>query len=256
MHIPKEVFNSISFSIQYNEKVTKENYLRVFRSRLENSHFFGVIILHQQLLFRNMLKEEIGFTNYPLNLPLDFNTPARDLSLEYVNGYYDHTTKTIVINSMLFFKHNQKEFGTDIYAILRHELRHAIQHYIVDHIEEFANYENNISLYSLIFTGQNSLATFCQEETVNVDLLFNKIIEDNSLSMMFYALNITEREAHQIQYEIYEPNINLLEESYSFARRRYGKDLSDKEIDVLVDKAFSICIIIRIHVVHMNSAIN
>lgn len=238
MRIPKDVFNSAVSTVEYSDRATKDNYLRVFRARLENSRFFGLIILQKQLVFKDMLQQEVGFTNYPLDISLYFNTAIADPSLQHANGYYDHTTKTIVINSALFLKHNCKESGTDIYAVLRHELHHAIQHYMVDHIEEFADRRDNISLYSLIFTGQNCSATFCQTKPVNIDLLFNKIVEDNSLSVMFYALNITEREAHRIQYELYQPNTNLLEESYSFARRRYGRNLQDKEIDQLIDQSF------------------
>lgn len=62
MRIPKDVFNAAVSTVEYSDHVAKDNYLRVFRARLENSRFFGLITLQKQLVFKDMLQQEVGFT--------------------------------------------------------------------------------------------------------------------------------------------------------------------------------------------------
>lgn len=238
MQIPKEVFNSNNSNVLIPVANDPKQLADIVWTRLTNSSFFQLITLRKQFLLRDLFRQEVGMMNYPIDVSLEFNTSKYDPILDYANGYYSDESHTIVLNAKLFSKHYCEDIGVSIYAVLKHELRHAMQHYMIYHLEKFPENQSDIFLYGIILSGKDYCSTFCQKEPVRINLLMDRISENNALSVMFYALNITEREAHEIQYQLCPPKHNILSDSYEFARKRYGKTLTDKDIDDLMDQSF------------------
>lgn len=238
MQIPKEIFNSINSNTTALEIHDPRQFVDIVWTKLTNSSFFQLITLRKQFLLRDVLRQEIGMMDYPLALSLDFSTSKYNPILDYANGYYNHNDHTIVLNTKLLSDYYCEDIGVSIYSVLKHELHHATQHYMIDYLDQFPQDQSKVFLYGIILSGRSYQSTFCQKQPVHVDLLINRVAENNPLSVMFYALNITEREAHQIQYSLCFPKYDILFDSYEFARKRYGKSLSNQDIDILMDQSF------------------
>lgn len=178
---------------------------------------------------KNQFKEEVLKLPYKLAINLkiiDFKENT------FLNGQYKHNEKNIYINKHLLNTKSEKE----IFSILMHELTHAIQNYKIDNRDFFKNEKKYIDLLDICINKIEYPIVFCNINNDLCNFHINPSYAIYDKSNLLYILCLSEREAFEIQDKINETN--LLKEAYDTFNKIYKTNLSNEEINKLIDNCY------------------
>lgn len=189
-------------------------------------------IFQKESLLKAITDDTIKKSNYGYEVFIDYFSGDRNTYLFLVNGFYCHPDKTLSFNKDLLDEKN----GAYVYSVLRHELVHVGQYFLVDNFDKFPERESDIVKLSICLDYKEHPISFCSTAERTGKFLV-KFSTEESVNL-FYFLSFAEREAYATQYNIYKDKENFIESKCSYFREKYSSSPTNKEIAEIIDEAY------------------
>lgn len=141
----------------------------------------------------------------------------------------------------VFAYNRRKDFiyeknGAYIYSVLRHELVHVEQYFLLDNFDKYPERESDIVKLNICLDYKEHSISFCSTAERAGKFLVEFSTEESV--NLFYFLSFAEREAYTAQYNIYKDKENFIESKCAYFREKYSSSLSNEEIAEIIDEAY------------------
>ena len=192
--------------------------------------------LRKSIIYKKYIIQElfIRLTTNHIYLP-DLSIIITDEEKESIlvgnNGFYSYIENRIYLNEKML----EVENGLFIYSVLIHELKHAEQNYFVINKNFYMDKKEYIENLDICMNKTEESINFCNIKDKLV--CFNIKIDRNiyNKTLLFYELNLAEREAYDIQNTICKLD---LEKYTDLFNEQYYTNFSRNEIGQLIDICF------------------
>ena len=189
-------------------------------------------IFQKESLLKAIIDDTIKKSDYGYEVFVDYFSGDGNTNLFLINGFYCHPDKTLSFNKSLLAEKN----GAYVYSVLRHELVHVEQYYLVDNLDKFPERERDIVKLSICLDYHEHPVSFCSSKESSGKFLV-KFSTENAVNL-FYFLSFAERKAYTTQYNIYKDKENFIEAKCSYFREKYASDLANDKIAEIIDEAY------------------
>lgn len=232
----------------------------------EKTNLIRHTINEEQIKLSHTVINGINFSGFS-KVKIDFRL-ANNKTLNYADGMCENTKfngESIILNSKYYQDLDDDYLGIKVEGVIRHELEHAFQYYIVNKSKNpFASKDLKELADSFKITQSKRINVRIYDsekniKVVNGNLHINIMDRDagyanvRNISKMFYILNVAERNAFNAgfkqklsyaRYGIDEPihdEQNIVQRMIEYFKDRYNcHHLVNDEVEQLVDQCFKI----------------